>query len=525
MKKQILLSAIFSFAAFSMFAADLTVTSASGDPTVEGSFPNILSSTTLNDGDIINFDFDGEQIEEFKRITVKKSITINGVNKKNNKKVIFTGVNQTLMIQSTVEVNDCVFTGKRTSSLYATTGGNLTINRCDFIDNDNYSISNGEKKPSAGGAINVSNSAKCRIKNSLFKDNKSAGGAIVITVGGDVIIENSSFIHNYASASGGAIYIYTTVNKPIPSITATNCTFINNYAGERGGAIYGWARTETSFGMKLINCTITSNYASKNIGGGVAIFCSDKMTAELTMANCIIAGNTGGSLDDNFFSPNDLGCWKGPRDKDANNNLYTRNYIFNTANCIYEVVESMDADDQAGTSMDDVFGKNSIKVTNFTNSKIFTSLYKLDNTVFPDIEGDEVWSPTLTNNAMPTAPLCENSIAIAKGTATYAGVTIPTTDQLGLARPATPAIGAVEYGSATGIFNTATQESDIKIWNDGNQLFTEGIEGIRSISVYDLTGKQVYEGTIQDGTSATINVEKGIYIAKVSGATAKLVIR
>jgi len=44
MKKQILLSAILSLATCNMFAADLTVTSASGDPSVEGSFPNIMAS-------------------------------------------------------------------------------------------------------------------------------------------------------------------------------------------------------------------------------------------------------------------------------------------------------------------------------------------------------------------------------------------------------------------------------------------------------------------------------------------------
>ena len=49
MKKQILLSAIFSFATFSMFAADLTVTNASGDPTIEGSFPNIMASAQTDD--------------------------------------------------------------------------------------------------------------------------------------------------------------------------------------------------------------------------------------------------------------------------------------------------------------------------------------------------------------------------------------------------------------------------------------------------------------------------------------------
>ncbi|MBC8592800.1 hypothetical protein H8744_05945 [Oscillospiraceae bacterium N12] len=525
MKKQILLSAMLSFAAFNMYATDFTVTTSSGDPAVEGSFPNIMSSESLSDGDVINFDFDGEQIEEFTKITVKKSVTINGLNKKNNKKVIFTGVNQTLMVQSAVEINDCVFTGKNTSSLYATTGATMLVDRCEFIDNDNYSIKDGEKKPSAGGAINVANSAKCIIKNSLFKDNKSAGGAIVITVGGDVTLENSSFIHNYASASGGAIYMYTTADKAIPSLSATNCTFVNNYASERGGAIYAWSRTGESFGMKLVNCTITSNYSGRNVGGGVAIFCNANMTAELTMANCIVAGNTGGSLDDNFFSPNDLGCWKGPRDKDKDGNLYVRNYTFNTTNCIYGVAESMDADDQAGTPMNDVFSGNSIKVDDFANSKIFTSLYKLDNTIFPDIEGDEVWSPTLTADGMPVALLCEGSIAIAKGTASYNGVTIPTTDQLGKARPATPAIGAVEYGGESGIVNNIAGASDIKIWNDGNVLYAAGIESMASIAVYDMTGKQVYEGTIREGVSVTVPVLEGLYIAKVNGATAKLIIK
>jgi hypothetical protein len=127
--------------------------------------------------------------------------------------------------------------------------------------------------------------------------------------------------------------------------------------------------------------------------------------------------------------------------------------------------------------------------------------------------------------ATPIASLCENSIAIAKGTASYAGVTIPTTDQLGTARPATPAIGAVEYGSATGLWNPAAQKSSIKIWNDGNQLFVDGFEGTVSVSVYDLTGKQVYEGTIQKDASTTLNIDKGIYVAKVNNVTAKLVMK
>lgn len=45
MKKQILLSAILSLATCNMFAADLTVTSASGDPSVEGSFLTLCKCT------------------------------------------------------------------------------------------------------------------------------------------------------------------------------------------------------------------------------------------------------------------------------------------------------------------------------------------------------------------------------------------------------------------------------------------------------------------------------------------------
>ena len=79
MKKQILLSAIFSFATFSMFAADLTVTNASGDPTIEGSFPNIMASAQTDD--VIKFNLATDEIEEFNAITIDtKSLTIDGRN-------------------------------------------------------------------------------------------------------------------------------------------------------------------------------------------------------------------------------------------------------------------------------------------------------------------------------------------------------------------------------------------------------------------------------------------------------------
>lgn len=259
------------------------------------------------------------------------------------------------------------------------------------------------------------------------------------------------------------------------------------------------------------------------MGGGIFVCSNTDCSSKLVIVNTIIAGNTGGLVDGAYFVPTDLGYWKGDK-KDGVE--IVRNYDWELKNCIFGATYSTSDDTQLNNvDQSALFDNSNIKVADFANSKIFTSLYKLDNTVFPDIEGDEVWSPTLTNDAMPVASLCENSIAIGKGTATYAGITIPTADQLGNVRPSTPSVGAVEYGSITGIFNTTAVKSDIKIWNEGNLLFAEGVEGTNPVSVYDLTGKQVYEGTIQNGNSIMINVEKGIYIAKVSGTTAKLVIR
>ncbi|WP_455587596.1 right-handed parallel beta-helix repeat-containing protein [Bacteroides sp.] len=523
MKKQILLSAILSFATFNMFAADLTVTSPSGDPAVEGSFPYIMASAQTDD--VIKFNLSADEIEEFDAITVdSKSLTIDGLNQTTGNKIKFTGAKQTLSMKGacTILIKNCIFTGKnKAQALFVQTGANLNILDCEFIKNSHSS---------SGGVIGISQDVICSIKNCLFDGNSAVGGdggCIRIYNNAKVTIENSTFKNNSSSASGGVIYMYSTntKNETAFALTITNSTFVNNYAGNRGGAIYIYSRDTTKplDDVKIINSTITANYSTKNLGGGIFVCSNTNCSSKVVLVNTIIAGNTGGLVDDAYFVPTDLGYWKG--DKNAEGEI-ARDYSWEIKNCIFGAAYSTSDDTQLNNvDQSALFDNSSIRVTNFASSNIFTSLYKLDNTVFPDIEGDEVWSPALTNDAMPTAPLSENSIAIAKGTATYAGVTIPTTDQLGTTRPATPAIGAVEYGSATGILNTSAQKSDIRIWNDGNVLYAEGIENAALVFVYDLTGKRVYEGTIQNGASVTVNIEKGIYIAKVNDATAKLVIK
>ena len=98
MKKQFLLSAILSLATCNMFAADLTVTSASGDPSVEGSFPNIMASAQTDD--VIKFNLATDDIEEFDAVTIdSKSLTIDGMNQATGNKIKFTGAKQTLSMK------------------------------------------------------------------------------------------------------------------------------------------------------------------------------------------------------------------------------------------------------------------------------------------------------------------------------------------------------------------------------------------------------------------------------------------
>lgn len=522
MKKQILLSILFSFAAISLFAADLYVTSPSGDATIEGSFPNVMETAVADD--VIKFNLDSDEIAEFAAITIEgKSLTIDGLNVKTGNKIIFTGAKQTLSMKGggTILIKNCVFKGKTDAqALFVQTGVNLNIVNCDFFDNAHNS---------SGGVIGISQDVVCNIQNCLFDGNKTTkgdGGCIRIYNNARVTIENSTFINNNCTGSGGVIYLYSTNNKNEASLALTiiNSTFVNNYAGNRAGAIYVYSRDTTKpiDNIKIINSTITANYSTKNLGGGIFICSNTACAAKLTMVNSIIAGNTGGLVDDAYFVPTDLGYWKGDK-KDGVDII--RDYEWELKNNIIGKAYSTSDDTQLNNvDQTALFDNTNIKVANFSTSNIFTSLYKLDSTVFPDIEGDEVWSPKLTTGSMPVAALCENSIAIGKGTATHSEVTIPSIDQLGTTRPATPSIGAVEYGTGTGIAINQVIDNSIQIWNDNNQLIINGADVNAMVVVFDLTGKQVYKGIVNEGI-ISLDIEKGVYIAKVNNTTAKLMIK
>mgnify|MGYP007070484038 FL=1 len=119
--------------------------------------------------------------------------------------------------------------------------------------------------------------------------------------------------------------------------------------------------------------------------------------------------------------------------------------------------------------------------------------------------------------------IAENSIASGAGIAVVDGVEIPTVDQLGNARPATPAVGAVEYSSLSGI--TGNVKDVVRIWNSGNIVYATGLDKAATAKVYSMTGGLVYEGIIANHSALELPIEEGVYLIVVDKAIQKLIIK
>ncbi|MEG1905206.1 MAG: T9SS type A sorting domain-containing protein, partial [Bacteroidales bacterium] len=128
------------------------------------------------------------------------------------------------------------------------------------------------------------------------------------------------------------------------------------------------------------------------------------------------------------------------------------------------------------------------------------------------------------------AMIAENSVAKNAGTKTYKTVEIPVTDQLGKTRPATPSVGAVEFGDVIDGLGMVTSAGNIQVIASGKELRISGIENQSQVQVYDLTGALVWTGIVENNEVINLSsVAMGIYgVQVVNGmekTTAKVIIR
>jgi len=115
-----------------------------------------------------------------------------------------------------------------------------------------------------------------------------AGGGIYVCLT-DTLIRDCNITHNFASGSGGGVYLFADMNAP----QIINNLITNNSAGRDGGGIsVNWSSNPT-----IANCTFVGNAApglfgaARDSGFGGGLFCSYE--SDCTVTDSIFWGNFG----------------------------------------------------------------------------------------------------------------------------------------------------------------------------------------------------------------------------------------
>ena len=150
--------------------------------------------------------------------------------------------------------------------------------------------------PGQGGGINnqhsgsfgTSSSGTLTVTDSLVTANVAGQGAGIVNDYSTVTLLRSTVSLNNATGNGGGItnFAYGVVN--IVDSTVSGNTAVNNAGIDTGGS-----SPAASCAVNLRNATITGNQASRSNGGLV-----NAQYQTVTMANSVLAGNTGGFAPD-----------------------------------------------------------------------------------------------------------------------------------------------------------------------------------------------------------------------------------
>jgi len=491
MRTKMLLFSLFVGLGLQLQAATLTVTN--GNSSGAGSFAQAYTDAVA--GDIITFNFDGTELSLTDAI-VMKSITIDGFNSYNGYKLVLKQTTAsksffTLASGVTATFRNIVFDGTGVlgnTALTAANGSTLNIDGCIF-KNINAQANN-------GGAARIQGTAT--ITNSLFEANITGGGygggALCIYNAATVTVDKCSFVGNTSNANGnsggGAIVARGTVATAC-TVTITNSTFANNYSGKTGGAILSSVQSSTAYtaNVTAVNCTFTGNQGD----GAISALTTANGVANAFLVNALVVNNVNVAGD----AYSDLLETAGTNPATVVK-IDPYNVMYTTASAT--VVTS---------------GRNCIQVADPATAVIFKSLETYATTfkrpVLSVISGNKV------------AELVTGSLALNAGVATLAGYTIPTVDQLGATRPATPSIGAVEYFTGTTVVSGRENERPAVRVVDRTVTFT-GIVGSQELQVYSVGGQLTGRYTISNEEPVQLTQE-GLVLMKIQNNTYKVFIR
>lgn len=487
--KKIFIFLFVSLFSVSMFAADIIVTTVADDSDVPPSGSLREAIANAQSGDVIKFKTtDGGTIELKSTLTISgagKVWVIDGLNATDGKPIILTK-------SADASASSRIFQIANGSG-----SENIDVTIKNFSFENIKSTSNGASITSGNSAYQTAAAPpikivieSCQFKNSessISSTSSSGGGGVYFASHGtNVTFKNCLFQNNKltfsdketedASKSIGGGCISTTGNNTA-KITAINSTFANNSSLARGGAIF------SGHPLYLVNCTFVGNHGMR--GGGV-YFHNDN---EIIVVNTILTHNT--STD----NPDRGDLYRNPGTPTKNNQ----------------------------------FGYMIVGLTNYTMEGM--PMVDLFPTDLPPLYAslDTYNNPALGDNGglFETVALSSNSAARNKGTTgTFQGLQIPTDDQRGYTRSATPSIGAFEFGAAASTNNIKSAEN--KIYSVADQIiFADGMKGYAR--VFNVSGACVFQSEAE-GTLRT-NLPAGVYLVRFddynsnSAMAAKIVIK
>jgi len=181
---------------------------------------------------------------------------------------------------STVAFTRCVFT-----NCSAARGGAVAVRYTSpvtFTDCIFGTSGNGNSSTIEAGAVYVSDAGEANFVDCEIAYNSSpSGGAVkVVETGSTAELTRCKLHDNEATvADGGAI------EANVGGVTATNCLFYDNESVDEGGAVkIGGTGGTGEFYNCIFEGNTAANYAVRQVAG------------TLTLVNCIVYGNTGGSV-------------------------------------------------------------------------------------------------------------------------------------------------------------------------------------------------------------------------------------
>ncbi len=294
-------------------------------------------------------------------------------------------------------------------------GGTLTVNGSTFSGNSAlYGL---------GGAID--NSGTATISSSTFTGGAAYQGGAIDNKGGTLSITNS-ILNNNSGTLGGAVF-----NNA--NATIIGSTIANDNTSFDGGGI----ANDLNGTLMIVNSTIAFNHAGQTggginqVGGGSGGGGGLTVISSTIAYNTINAGGAGGGIDASSGSAQ----------------IFDSIVALNTSGGGTTASASDIAGSVALNSANNLIGGGgSGRLVNGTNG---------NKVGVPNIN----LATSLANNGGPTPTIAvlAGSAAIGGGSSSITGITVPTVDQRGTARPGNSiTIGAYQYTGPTTVTTTAS---------------------------------------------------------------------